>query len=282
MADIDNHDIEDQPRAPDESVSAAHATEHTSVPKSAHKSVQKSVEETPYTLPTPQHPNAGFGERITYALKVAWAENRQFFLLLTCIVFFKSAVADLSSISGASMQPTLLDGDKVWVNKLAYDIKVPFTEINLAEVGDPKRGDIVIIDSKRAGKRLIKRIVGLPGDTVAMQNNALVINGEPINYEVVSRDENSVIIIEALPELSHRARLASGYVSRSRRSYGPAVVPEDKYFVLGDNRDNSADSRTYSFVPREEIVGRSRSVVFSLDGNNLYFFRSERFLTTLN
>ena len=166
MADIDKHDSEAQPRVPDESVSAAH----------------KSEQETPYTLPTPQHPNAGFGERITHALKVAWAENRQFFLLLTCIVFFKSAVADLSSISGASMQPTLLDGDKVWVNKLAYDIKVPFTEINLAEVGDHQRGDIVIIDSKRAGKRLIKRIVGLPGDTVAMQNNALVINGEPVNY----------------------------------------------------------------------------------------------------
>ena len=263
---------------PDESVSASDTTEHTSAPKS----VPKPLEETPYTLPTPQHPNAGFGERITHALKVAWAENRQFFLLLTCIVFFKSAVADLSSISGASMQPTLLDGDKVWVNKLAYDIKVPFTEINLAEVGDPQRGDIVIIDSKRAGKRLIKRIVGLPGDTVAMQNNALVINGEPVNYEVVSRDESSVIIIEALPELSHRARLASGYVSRSRRSYGPAVVPEDQYFVLGDNRDNSADSRAYSFIPRMELVGRSNSVVFSLDSDNKYLFRGDRFLTELD
>ena len=134
MADSDKHDNEDQPRVPDGDQSTA----------------QSSEREASYKLPTPQPPNAGFGERITHALKVAWAENRQFFLLLTCIVFFKSAVADLSSISGASMQPTLLDGDKVWVNKLAYDIKVPFTEINLAEVGDPQRGDIVIIDSKRA------------------------------------------------------------------------------------------------------------------------------------
>ena len=282
MADIDKHDSEAQPRVSDKSVSASDTTDHTSAHKSVPKSVPKPSEETPYTLPTPQHPNAGFGDRITHALKVAWAENRQFFLLLTCIVFFKSAVADLSSISGASMQPTLLDGDKVWVNKLAYDIKVPFTEINLAEVGDPQRGDIVIIDSKRAGKRLIKRIIGLPGDTVAMQNNALVINGEPVNYEVVSRDESSVIIIEALPELSHRARLASGYVSRSRRSYGPAVVPEDQYFVLGDNRDNSADSRAYSFIPRMELVGRSNSVVFSLDSDNKYLFRGDRFLTELD
>ena len=91
-----------------------------------------------------------------------WKDNQQFFLILTCIVFFKSAIADLSSISGASMQPTLLDGDKIWVNKLAYDIKVPFTEISLKRLSAPKRGDIVIIDSKKAGKRLVKRIIGIP------------------------------------------------------------------------------------------------------------------------
>ena len=115
-------------------------------------------------------------------MQVFWKENRQFFALLFCIVFFKSAIADLSSISGASMLPTLLDGDKVWVNKLAYDVKIPFTEISLAEVSDPKRGDIVIIDSKVADKRLVKRIVGIPGDTIYMQNNALIINGVAADY----------------------------------------------------------------------------------------------------
>ena len=74
------------------------------------------------------------------------------------------------------MLPTLLDGDKVWVNKLAYDVKVPFTEFSLAKLSDPKRGDIIIIDSKVANKRLVKRIVGLPGDTIYMQNNALVLS----------------------------------------------------------------------------------------------------------
>ncbi len=90
MADIDKHDTEDKPLVPDGAESAAHSPE----------------QQTPYKLPTPhQPPNPGFGERIAHA-KVAWAENRQFFLLLTCIVFFKSAVADLSSISGASMRPS--------------------------------------------------------------------------------------------------------------------------------------------------------------------------------
>ena len=207
-----------------------------------------------------------------------WKENRQFFALLFCIVFFKSAIADLSSISGASMQPTLLDGDKVWVNKLAYDVKIPWTEISLAEIDDPERGDIVIIDSKRAGKRLVKRIVGLPGDTISIQNNTLVINGEAANYEILSRDSASVIIQEVLPNMAHQAQLSSRYTTRNGRSYGPTIVPDNQYFVLGDNRDNSADSRMYSFVPRGEIIGRSSSVVFSLDSHNNYLPRGERFL----
>lgn len=211
-----------------------------------------------------------------------WRENRQFFILLATIVFFKSAIADLSSISGASMQPTLLDGDKVWVNKLAYDVKIPFTEISLGTTSNPTRGDIVIIDSKKAGKRLVKRIVGIPGDTIYMQNNALVINGEAANYEIVSREPDSLIILEELPNRSHQAQLSTNYVSRSNRSYGPASVPEGQYFVLGDNRDNSADSRVYSFIPREEIIGRSNSVVFSLDSDNSYLPRGERFLSGLD
>lgn len=219
--------------------------------------------------------------RMRGSLKLFWLENRQFFLLLGCIVFFKSAIADLSSISGASMQPTLLDGDKVWVNKLAYDVKIPFTEISLGSVADPEQGDIVIIDSREAGKRLVKRIVGLPGDTIYMQNNALIINGEPADYEVVSEESDAMIILEELPEHSHQAKLSTSYFSRTMRNYGPAVVPDDHYFVLGDNRDNSADSRAYSFVPRDELIGRSNSVVFSLDSQNRFLPRADRFLSDL-
>lgn len=225
---------------------------------------------------------ASISERLHGNLNIFWIENRQFFLLLFCIVFFKSAIADLSSISGASMQPTLLDGDKVWVNKLAYDIKIPFTEVSLAELADPERGDIVIIDSKKADKRLVKRIVGVPGDTIYMQNNALVINGTAANYEVLSRDDEAVIILEELPNRSHQAQLSRYFPSRSSRSYGPSVVPEGQYFVLGDNRDNSSDSRIYSFIPREEIIGRSSSVVFSLDSEHNYLPRGTRFLSGLD
>ncbi|MBL4582052.1 MAG: signal peptidase I [Gammaproteobacteria bacterium] len=225
---------------------------------------------------------ASIPERLVSNLSLFWKENRQFFLLLACIVFFKSAIADLSSISGASMQPTLLDGDKVWVNKLAYDVKIPFTEISLVKLSDPSGGDVVIIDSKKADKRLVKRIVGVPGDTIYMQNNALVINGKAARYEVLSSDDDAIIILEELPNKTHQARLSNRFVSRTARNYGPTVVPEGQYFVLGDNRDNSADSRVYSFIPREEIIGRSSSVVFSLDSDNNYLPRSERFLAGLD
>ena len=180
------------------------------------------------------------------------------------------------------MTPTLLDGDKVWVNKLAYDVKIPFTEVSLAQLSDPERGDIVIIDSAVANKRLVKRIVGLPGDTIYMQNNALVINGISADYDILEQNERDIIIQEHLPDRTHQVRLSSGLVNRNGRSYGPTLVPEGNYFVLGDNRDNSADSRVYSFVPRGEIIGRSSSVVFSLDSNNRYLPRGNRFLSELD
>ena len=211
-----------------------------------------------------------------------WRENRKFLLLLLSIVFFKSAIADLNSISGESMQPTLLDGDKVWVNKVAYDIRIPFTDIFLASLSDPDRGDIVIIDSEVAGKRLVKRIVGLPGDTIYMRNNTLVINGQPADYEVISSDEDSLIIRESLFDHSHQAMLSEAFGNRLTRSFGPETVPEDQYFVLGDNRDNSADSRIYSFIPRDQIIGRSSSVVFSLDSARNHFPRPDRFLAELH
>jgi len=220
--------------------------------------------------------------RIKENLKFFWRENRQFFFLLCCIVFFKSAIGDISSISGASMQPTLLDGDKVWLNKLAYDIKIPFTEISLASIADPKRGDIVVFDSKKAKKRLVKRIVGLPGDTILLQKNNLIINGQAVNYEIVTEDRNSMIIIEELPERSHKAQLSRNYISLSNRNYGPVDVPPDQYFVLGDNRDNSSDSRKYSFIPRGELIGRSSSVIFSLDPANRYMPRADRFFSGLD
>ena len=210
-----------------------------------------------------------------------WQENKKFMLILLTIVCFKSAIADLNSISGRSMQPTLLDGDKVWVNKLAYDFKIPFTGISLAELSDPERGDIVIIDSEVAGKRLVKRIIGLPGDNIYMRNNTLIVNGEVADYTIIGSEDGNITISEQLFEHSHQAMISGVLANRSTRNYGPAEVPVGQFFVLGDNRDNSADSRIYSFIPRDQIVGRSSSVVFSLDSEQNFKPRTDRFLAQL-
>lgn len=215
-------------------------------------------------------------------LSAFWHENKKFLLILASIVCFKSAVADLNSISGRSMQPTLLDGDKVWVNKLAYDVRIPFTDISVVNLADPQRGDIIIIDSSAAGKRLVKRIIGVPGDTVYMRNNMLVINGEIADYEVLTEENDGIVIVEHLFDQSHHAMISNFRGNRGVRSYGPAIVPDGHFFVLGDNRDNSADSRLYSFIPREQIVGRSSSVVFSLDSEQNFRPRSGRFMANLD
>jgi len=220
-------------------------------------------------------------EKISTTTKLFWKGNRQFFILITCIFFFKSAVGDINTISGASMQPTLFDGDRVWVHKLAYDVRIPFTGITLASISDPKRGDVIIFDSEKAGKRLVKRIVGIPGDILLMQNSALMINRNSLDYKVVTRDQNSLIVIEDIPEKSHRIQLSNSYINRASRKFGPHKVPPDQYFVLGDNRDNSSDSRIYSFIQREELVGRSSAVIFSLDRENNYLPRRLRFLTDI-
>lgn len=215
-------------------------------------------------------------------LAAFWRENRKFLLILASILCFKSAVADLNSISGRSMQPTLLDGDKVWVNKLAYDVKLPFTGISVLALAEPARGDIVIIDSEVAGKRLVKRVIGQPGDTVYMRNNLLVVNDEVVDFKILSESREGTIVVEHLFDGTHQALLSTLGANRSTRSYGPAQVPYDHFFVLGDNRDNSADSRLYSFIPREQIVGRSSSVVFSMDSDHTFRPRSGRFLAPLD
>ena len=109
--------------------------------------------------------------------------NRWFIVLLLCFGVFRTAVADWNPIPSGSMRPTLLEGDVVLVNRLAYDLKLPLTDVILAHIDDPQRGDVVTFSSPLDGTRLIKRIAALPGDTVEMRNEVLYINGQAAEYE---------------------------------------------------------------------------------------------------
>lgn len=208
-------------------------------------------------------------------MKKLWAEHQGFLVFFILMFCFRSAIADWSDVPTGSMKPTLEEGDRISINKMAYDLRIPFTHISLYKIADPVRGDIVVFDSKAAGKRLVKRVIGLPGDTIAMENNRLFINGLAINYQPLLVGDQ----FELLPGKTHILRVnptASRYAD-----FGPVTVPADHYLMLGDNRDNSADSRVIGFVPRNELVGRSRGVVLSLDYNNYFLPRSELFFKEL-
>src|SRR5215472_10139816 len=118
-----------------------------------------------------------------------WRKEIRPMLVLALVVFsLRSSLADWSDVPTGSMKPTIVEGDRVYVNKLAYDLKVPFTTWHLAQWDDPRRGDIVVFFSPYDGKRLVKRVVGLPGDTLELRHNVLVLNGQTITYKPIAEE----------------------------------------------------------------------------------------------
>ena len=200
--------------------------------------------------------------------------NRGFIALLLCFGFFRTAVADWNPIPSGSMRPTLLEGNLVFVNRLAYDLKLPLTDWVLARLGEPERGDVVTFSSPLDGTRLIKRVAALPGDTLEMRDEVLYLNGEAARYEAPEAVTETLVEwgstqvpgtrwTEHLHGHERRVQWLQGVTARS--SFGPVTVPEGRYLVLGDNRDNSADSRYIGFVPRHLLIGQARRVLVSAD-----------------
>lgn len=205
-----------------------------------------------------------------------WRENRSFFVFIALMLVFRSAVADWSQVPTGSMKPTIIEGDRIIIDKLAYDLRLPFTAISLLPLAEPQRGDIVVFDSAAADKTLVKRVIGLPGDTVAMTNNRLILNGVAVDYHDIEHADDAVFAVEELAGVRHRVRWTNTAPSHYQ-SFGPVHIPDDYYLMLGDNRDNSADSRVIGLVPRHELRGRSQTVAFSLDYDDAYLPRTERF-----
>jgi signal peptidase I len=187
------------------------------------------------------------------------------------------------------MNPTILDGDLIYVNKLAYDLRIPLTLHRLAHWAEPERGDIVVCLSPEDGRRLVKRVVAKPGDTVEMRHNVLFLNGTPLAYSETDldygervpeeRSAGSRFAIEELDETAHPVMALPGV--RAMRDFGPVTVPAGKYFLLGDNRDLSRDSRYFGLVGRESILGQARAVLLSFDITDKYQPRINRFFTGL-
>jgi len=198
--------------------------------------------------------------------------NRGFIVFLLGFALLRTAVADWNPIPSGSMRPTLLEGDVVLVNRLAYDLKLPLTDVVLLPLGEPQRGDVVTLSSPAGGTRLIKRIVGLPGDRIAMRDDVLILNGQPLAYsESTSHGETVapgwvVDAVRATEDLGgHPHAVQFLPAMQARRNFAERTVPAGQYFLLGDNRDNSEDSRFIGTVPREKLIGRAHHVLVAAD-----------------
>jgi signal peptidase I len=220
------------------------------------------------------------------------AANKSLLIFFALMMVFRSALADWMVVPSGSMNPTIVEGDRILVDKQTYGLRIPFTTTRLTTGNDPQRGDIVIFASPKDGSTtLVKRIVGLPGDVVEMRDEQLLINGVAIDYAPAS-DVADADLPQATRALDHRYATEK-LVERSHsimvlpqraamRSFGPTTVPPDQYLFLGDSRDNSEDSRYIGFVQRESIVGRAFRVAYSLDADRWYRPRADRFLSPLN
>ncbi|MGD9212701.1 MAG: signal peptidase I [Desulfobacteraceae bacterium] len=185
----------------------------------------------------------------------------------------RSAIADWNLVPTGSMNPTIVEGDRILVNKLAYDLKLPFTNRHLYTWQNPQRGDIVVFIAPETEIPMVKRVVGVPGDSIFMQDNHLYINGKPVLYENLSEKQKDLlapecdyfqrVLIENLNGYKHSVILTP--YRPSKNSFDPIPIPRDHYLVLGDNRDNSADSRYFGLVKRWRIMGQATTVMISLD-----------------
>ena len=219
-----------------------------------------------------------------------WVKEIRPLLVLALVLFaIRSSLADWNDVPTGSMKPTIVEGDRVYVNKLAYDLKVPFTTWHIAEWSNPKRGDIVVFYSPHDGRRLVKRVIGLPGDTIELRNEVLVLNGQSVAYRSIGdellRDvtpaerTSHLYATEELPGQTHP--VAAWPSVRAMRSFGPLQVSQGHYFMMGDNRDDSFDSRYWGAVDRKKIVGRATAVVLSFDKKNHWLPRWHRTFSSL-
>jgi len=208
--------------------------------------------------------------------------NKQFIVFILLMSVFRSAVADWYSVPTGSMQPTIQEGDRIVVNKMAYDLRLPFTDVSLLSLNTPTHGEIIVFESKAADLRLIKRVVGLPGDVVAMHNEKITLNGKPLSYQPYTLDNSNQTSkginysTERLGKITHRINIDKA-AGNSLSSFAAVTVPAGHYLVLGDNRRHSADSRVYGFVPHNELRGKATTIAFSVDYEDYYLPRSDRF-----
>ena len=182
--------------------------------------------------------------------------SRSFFPVLLFVLVVRSFIFEPFRIPSGSMMPTLLEGDFIFVKKYSYGLRLPVTETKFIETGEPQRGDVVVFRlPSDPSVNYIKRVVGLPGDTIVYERHRLTINGEVIPLESTDQVFNQrAIYVEDLDGRVHDILVTNpGFSARD----GVYRVPEGQYFMMGDNRDHSKDSRYIDSIPEEYLVGEA-------------------------
>lgn len=212
-----------------------------------------------------------------YQSEVAYKEpwyveySKSFFPVLLIVLLLRSFIAEPFRIPSGSMMPTLLIGDFILVNKFAYGLRLPVLNSKILDIDSPSRGDVAVFRFPgKPSEDYIKRIVGLPGDHIAYRNKRLYINGEQMEQTPMRHFQGvgSGVVMngarvksEALDGVTHQILIREGRLNVE----GEYHVPPNHYFVLGDNRDNSNDSRFWGFVPEEYLVGRAFMIWLNWD-----------------
>ena len=184
-------------------------------------------------------------------------DQKGFLLFVLVLLVFRSSFADQYLVPSGSMQPTIEIGDRIYVNKMAYDLQIPFTDISLVKVKTPSRGDIVVFKNPRNNINMVKRLIGLPGDQIEIMDGYVRVNGQELSGS------------SYLDELSYTERTGEVEYTIKRQTYRRllgkhnTIVPEGHYFMMGDNRDNSSDSRVWGVVPHKNLLGKAKAIIYS-------------------
>jgi signal peptidase I len=196
--------------------------------------------------------------------------SKAFFPVILAVFLLRAFIVEPFRIPSGSMLPSLFIGDFILVSKSSYGIKLPVLKRQIAPIGSPERGDVMVFRFPKNPKtNFIKRVIGTPGDVVTYHNKRLSINGKPlpleafelVNWPTEEMRDRAKVFLESIGEENHTIMIDNRGSSRSHQ----VTVPEGEYFVMGDNRDHSNDSRYWGFVPEEFIVGKAFFIWFSWD-----------------
>ena len=233
--------------------------------------VSSPAEKDPARAITPEKRNDALrhvNRRRGFGLGFLWEWTKIFWISVALFLVLRTFIVEAFKIPSGSMERTLLIGDFLLVNKMAYGAEIPFTDMRLPAIREPQRGDVIVFESPEdLSKTYVKRLVGMPGDTLEMKNGLLVRNGKPLAEGYALHSAPDVDPVEERfrwqrDYIVQSANASVGYYP-SRNNWGPLVVPKENYFVLGDNRDNSSDSRYWGFVADSLVKGRPFVIYYS-------------------